>query len=212
MADNSSLPTLIFLLLLLSTPPPAESFSYGQWRTLFSVAHSLMKRVANLRASRGDFSGSERARRIAEKLERGLGLGFWRGMWSMGWDYMRNYAWRDMAASSREMLGAVSDLNELLRALNELTRIESGVDKAAWVRNKYQNVLRISESLFRRLLQVFGQSGALREVVLTLQREVVEGGLLKDCLELGSNDLKGLIQVIKDLALQFSSSSDRDDL
>jgi hypothetical protein len=43
--------------------------------------------------------------------------------------------------------------------------------------------------------------------VKTVQREVVEGGLLKDCLELGSNDLKGLLQIFKDLASQFYSNS-----
>lgn len=46
----------------------------------------------------------------------------------------------------------------------------------------------------------------------TVQKEVVEGDLLRDCLELGSNDLKGLIQVLKDMALQYSSSSGRSDL
>lgn len=48
----------------------------------------------------------------------------------------------------------------------------------------------------------------------TAQREVVDGGLLRDCLELGSNDLKGLLQIFKELALQFDSTSgdDRRDL
>lgn len=50
--------------------------------------------------------------------------------------------------------------------------------------------------------------GALRDVIETMQREVMEGGLLKDCLELGTNDLKGLVQIFKDLASQFSSASD----
>lgn len=40
-----------------------------------------------------------------------------------------------------------------------------------------------------------------------LQKEVVEGELLRDCLELGSDDLKGLIQIVKDIALQYSSTS-----
>ena len=52
----------------------------------------------------------------------------------------------------------------------------------------------------------FGQ-GALREVVETVKKEVVEGGLLRDCLELGSNDLKGLMQVLNDLLSQLSSAS-----
>ena len=53
---------------------------------------------------------------------------------------------------------------------------------------------------------VWGQ-GPLKEVVETVQREVVEGDLLRDCLELGSNDLKGLVQIVKDLSSQFYSSS-----
>lgn len=53
--------------------------------------------------------------------------------------------------------------------------------------------------------------GALREVVETVQKEVVEGDLIRDCLELGSNDLKGLVQVIKDLASQFYSTPDYND-
>lgn len=48
--------------------------------------------------------------------------------------------------------------------------------------------------------------GAWREVVETVQKEVVDGGLLKDCLELGSGDLKGIVQILKDLALNFYSS------
>lgn len=48
------------------------------------------------------------------------------------------------------------------------------------------------------------------EVVETLQKEVVEGGLIRDCLELGGNDLKGLIQVVKDLLLQFFPVPDKD--
>ena len=49
--------------------------------------------------------------------------------------------------------------------------------------------------------------GPLKKVVETVQREVVEGDLLRDCLELGSNDLKGLVQIVKDLSSQFYSSS-----
>lgn len=49
-----------------------------------------------------------------------------------------------------------------------------------------------------------------------MQREVVDGDLLRDCLEVGSNDLKGLIQIIKDFVLQFyptlQDQDDRSDL
>lgn len=54
--------------------------------------------------------------------------------------------------------------------------------------------------------------GPLREVVETVQREVVEGELLRDCLELGSNDLKGLIQIFKEIALQYSSTPGNNEL
>lgn len=37
--------------------------------------------------------------------------------------------------------------------------------------------------------------------------EIVDGGLLQDCLELGSGDLKGVIQILKDVTLQYTSSS-----
>ncbi|XP_015876289.1 uncharacterized protein LOC107412951 isoform X2 [Ziziphus jujuba] len=193
--------TLLFHLLLLATPPPSQSLSYSQYRSLFSLAHSLMARVANLRAARGDISGANRARVMAEQLERGLGLGFWGYVWSAGWDYTKNYAWRDL--SYTELYGAVSDANELLRWLGELSGARSEAARAAWVSRNYQNVARVSSSLLRKLLKVFRQSGMLRELVETVQREVVDGGLLRDCLELGSNDLKGLIQILRDLGLQY---------
>lgn len=49
--------------------------------------------------------------------------------------------------------------------------------------------------------------GAIREVVEMLQREIVEGNLLKDCLEVGTDDLKGLVQIFKDIALKYAASS-----
>ncbi|XP_058202275.1 uncharacterized protein LOC131316832 [Rhododendron vialii] len=203
---------LLFTLSLLTTPQPSHSLSYTQLQTLHSLALSLTTRVANLRASRGDLAGSDRARLIVRKLESGMGmgLGFWAASWSLGWDYVRNYAWRD--AASFDLLGVVSDANELLSSLNDLSQMESEAQRVDWVMRNYRSALRVSKSLFHRLLKVFSQSGPLRKVVETVQREVVEGDLLRDCLELGSNDLKGLIQVFKDIALQYSSTSGRSDL
>ncbi|KAF3449821.1 hypothetical protein FNV43_RR05900 [Rhamnella rubrinervis] len=203
-APRSSPSLALMILLLIATPPPSQSFSYSEYRRLFSIAHSLMSRVANLRASRGDISGSNRARAMAEKLERGLGMGFWGYMGLAGWDYLKNYAWRDVSYS--ELYGAVSEANELLSWMRELSRAESDAERAVWVGRNYQNVLRVSSSMLRRLLKVFRQSGTLREVVGTVQREVVDGGLLRDCLEIGCNDLKGLIQILKDLGLQYFPS------
>ncbi|XP_068318379.1 uncharacterized protein [Pyrus communis] len=198
--------TLLFLtVLLLTTAQPSQSFSYSQYPTLFSLAHSLMTRVANLREARGDVSGSQRARAVASKLGRGLGMGVWGFTWSAGWDYLRNYAWRDFPYS--EVYGAVADANELLRWLGDLTQRQSDSDRAVWVAQNYQTILKVSKSLLRRLLKVFYHSGTLREMVKAVQREVVEGELLRDCLELGSNDLNGVIQILKDLESQYGSTT-----
>lgn len=152
----ASLPPTLFFLLLLTALPPSLSFSFSQFKTLFSLAHSLMSRVANLRASRGDFAGSQRARNIAQKLERGLGLSFWGSIWSLAWDYTKNYAWRDLPFS--ELYDAVPDMNELLRTFAELSQLESDFARANWVSRNYQSVLRVSNKLLERLLKVFRKS------------------------------------------------------
>ncbi|KAG6642294.1 hypothetical protein I3843_09G128100 [Carya illinoinensis] len=208
-AATSRFLLFFFLLFLTTAPKPSHSLVYSQYRTFVSLAQSLTTRVANLRASRGDFTGSRRAKDIAEQLERGLGLGLWGFTWSVGWDYVKNYAWREV--SYDDLYGAITDANELLRRLGELTRTDSGADSAEWVGRNYQNVLGISSSLLKRLLNVFRQSGTLRKVVETVETEVVDGGFLKDCLEVGTNDLKGLLQIVKDLASQFYSSSSGND-
>ncbi|KAJ8761953.1 hypothetical protein K2173_006555 [Erythroxylum novogranatense] len=206
-------PPFVLLLVVTSVllpaaiqPSAALSFSFSQYKTAVSLSHSLLTRVSNLRAARGDVSGSNRAKLIAQQLERGLGLGFWGFAWSAGWDYLKNYSWREL--DYREAFSAVSDLNELMQLLGELTRAESDTERAAWISRKYSNVLRVSKSVLYRLLKLFRQSGALREVVKTVETEVVEGGLLRDCLELGSNDLKGLLEIVKDMASQSYSNTD----
>ncbi|XP_042939798.1 uncharacterized protein LOC122274976 [Carya illinoinensis] len=287
-AATSRFLLFFFLLFLTTAPKPSHSLVYSQYRTFVSLAQSLTTRVANLRASRGDFTGSRRAKDIAEQLERGLGLGLWGFTWSVGWDYVKNYAWREV--SYDDLYGAITDANELLRRLGELTRTDSGADSAEWVGRNYQNVLGISSSLLKRLLNVFRQSrtwsvgwdyvknyyawrevsyddlygsvkdanellrrlgeltrtdsgadrakwvgrndqnilgisgsrlkmllnvfrqsGTLRKVVETVEREIVDGEFLKDCLEVGTNDLEGLLQIFSDLALQFHSSASGND-
>ncbi|XP_048132575.1 uncharacterized protein LOC115732150 [Rhodamnia argentea] len=202
--------SFFFLLLLATAPSPTHSLSYSQYKTLFSLAHSLAARVANLRASRGDVAGADRARAISQRLRPGrwLGLGFWRSAWSVGWDYARNYAWGWRDLEYREMYGAVPELSELLSLVGDFARAESAADRARWIGRNYGNALRVSKSVFVRLLRVFSKSGPLREVVETMQKEVVDGNFLRDCLELGSNDLKGLIQILKDLTSEYSSSPD----
>lgn len=149
---------LLLFLSLFSTPQRTEALvGIGQWRVIASLSHSLMNRVANVRAERGDLEGANRARKIASKMEGGLGLGF--GFWSVGWDYAKNYAWRSRdVESSNEILRAVSDANELLGLLKELGGVESEKGRAKWVYQNYQRVLDASKSILRRLLVVFARS------------------------------------------------------
>ncbi|PHU26015.1 hypothetical protein BC332_04347 [Capsicum chinense] len=204
----------LLFLLLLSNPLPSSSFSFpfSNYHTLFSLSHSLFSRIANLRESRGDYKGADRARSIARKLENCLGIGFWKVMWNVGWDYARNYAWRD-ATSSFEMFGALSELNEILRGLSEFTSVGSDSERVSWMKRNYDNLFRVSKSLFGRFRKVFRQPGPLKEALETLQKEILEGDLLKDCLELGSADLKGLITIFKDISSKYTSAfSSRADL
>lgn len=53
--------------------------------------------------------------------------------------------------------------------------------------------------------------GPLRELVETLKEEM-EGEFLKDCLEVGSNDLKGLVHILKDLASPYTNVNDHQEL
>ncbi|KAK7306428.1 hypothetical protein VNO77_44367 [Canavalia gladiata] len=196
--SNSTIVFIIaFLLLTASSPSQSLSFSsYFRYRDLLSLSHSLLISVANNRAARGDIAGADRARTIANRLEQGTVLGFWKLVWS-SW----TWSWTGMPLA--ELYGAISDMNEFLRGLTEFTRLESVAERSAWVSENYQNILAVFKSLSRKLLKGFGQSGVVREVVETLQKEVVEGGLIRDCLEVGNKDLKALIQIIKDLLLQF---------
>lgn len=150
--------TLILLVLVVigTAPHPAHSYFFSQYRTLLSLSHSLLTRVANLRAERGDIAGSERVKLISDKLESGLGLGFAKIAWSVGWGYIKNYSWREF--DHRELYSVASDLNELMRSVNELTRVSSEMGKAAWIGRNYGNILGVSKRLSLRLLRVFRQS------------------------------------------------------
>ncbi|KAJ6830940.1 uncharacterized protein M6B38_351615 [Iris pallida] len=76
-----------------------------------------------------------------------------------------------------------------------------------WVIRNYDRVFRLADSLLRSLLKAFSQEGPLREAVLVLQREVVEGELLKDCLEVGACDLDRLFKIARDLFLSEDSGN-----
>ena len=160
MAETSPRITLLYLLYLvvLSPPYPTEVFvSYTQITTILSLSHSLFTRVANLRASRGDFHGARRAQLIADKLEHVSGLRFWSNVWSMGWDYLKNYAWRD-TMSFQDALGFASNIHELLSSLTQFGHLRSDSERAAWIARNYSNFFRISKSIFSRLSSVFSKS------------------------------------------------------
>ncbi|KAK9153183.1 hypothetical protein Sjap_000663 [Stephania japonica] len=196
--------TLTLLLLLMW---PSEGLPYSQIRTLISLSSSLMHRVGNARDARGDVGGAQRARRIAEGMESWGGLGLGGGVWRVGWDYVWNYAWRGGVGGVGELGGVVADVTDLLSLLHDLTQ--------SWSDRGYQRALllsyiriwlslkRFTKSLLKANRKTNSSSGAIREVVMVIKREV-EGDLLKDCIEVGIGDLKGLAQVVKDMALQFS--------
>ncbi|CAL1410457.1 unnamed protein product [Linum trigynum] len=152
----SPLVLLSFLLLLSPANATAAAFSfpssssYSPYKTASSLSHSLLTRVSNLRAARGDVAGAHRANLIAEKLDRGLDLGIWGFAWSIGWDYSRNYAWRNL--KYRELLGAVSDLNSLISVLTGLTSARSNAERAAWAAQNYGNLAKTARSTLRRML------------------------------------------------------------
>ncbi|XP_009101581.1 uncharacterized protein LOC103827784 isoform X2 [Brassica rapa] len=163
--------SVLLLLLTISPPPPifAKAFSFpftsfSQYKTLISTSRSLLLRVANLRASRGDASGSSRVRAMAEEIDRGLGIGFLSRAWSVGWDYVWNYAWRKGGIDYGEVYGTIGDLNELMSIVTEFNRAESNAQKASSVARSYGKALRVSKQLLRRLLRIFGKSVSVRVV------------------------------------------------
>ncbi|TKY71911.1 hypothetical protein E2542_SST00644 [Spatholobus suberectus] len=159
----------VAFILLTAAPSPSQSlsfFTYFRYRNLFSLSRSLLIGVANLRAARGDVAGADRARAIADTLDQGTVFGFLRLLWT--------WSWTDL--SFTDPYGAVSDMNELLRGLTELTRLESAAERSAWVSRNYQSVLTVSKSLASKLLKAFRHSEVMREIEETFQKEVVEGG------------------------------------
>ncbi|EHA8592322.1 hypothetical protein COCNU_contig69425513G000010 [Cocos nucifera] len=191
---------LFLLFLLAQPPPPASGLWLGQLGTLLSLSRTLLTRVANARAARGELAGAARARKIADQL-RLLGGGEGKGIWSLGWDFARNYAWRGRLPTA-EVSGAAS---QLLAALVEFSRIESPAERSRWALRNYRNLLALSDSILQKLLHALSRSGPLKAMVLVIQKEAVEGELIRDCLEVGAADLEGLVRIAR--GVFFSSYS-----
>lgn len=83
-------------------------------------------------------------------------MGLWELTWTLGRDYARKFSLKD--TMSFEMVGAVSELNELVGALSELTQVRSEAERVAWMNRNSCNVIRISKSLSSRLLKAFRES------------------------------------------------------
>ncbi|KAF1890937.1 hypothetical protein Lal_00037508 [Lupinus albus] len=198
---SNPISVFIVFFLIISTIPPCQSFlfsSFFLYQNIFSLSHTLLTGVSKLRASRGDVAGAARARSIANKLKGGPGFGFWRILSSAvrNWKYF----------SVMKLYDIVSDMSNLLKNLNELTRLKSSISDTP----NYEDVLHLLKSLSDKLVKAFGNSGLVRELVEFVQIEVVEGVLLRDCFEVGSSDLKALIQAARNLVMQFFPDSNKD--
>ncbi|XP_047949510.1 uncharacterized protein LOC125195403 [Salvia hispanica] len=194
--------SLLFISLLLLSSNLSHSFFLLNYFSLVSLSHSLISRVASVRSARGDTEGA------ARNFEAG-GLRLYKYAWKVGRDFMKNYAWSDVV---RDLGGVASDLKELLRVLGELIRVRSEPETVAWAGRIYEKALTVSKSLFARLLKIFSRSGPMQDFVVSLQEEVLEGDLLRDCLELGAGDLKSLMQIIKGIASMFFPTAPKDEL
>ncbi|KAH7686312.1 hypothetical protein IHE45_04G097300 [Dioscorea alata] len=204
-AHRLSLP-LLLLLLLSPEPEFVGGIGLGQLGSLFSISHSLMTRVANARAARGDLRGANRARSIATNFR--LIGGGWTSIFSAGWDFARNYAWRDGGGIP---ISEVSrSATELLAAVAEFSRFDSAADRGRWLLRRYPRLFAVSKSLMESLLQVFNRSGPLKEAMVVLQEELVDGELLRDCLEVGAGDLEGLLTIARDLFSSMANSNHRE--
>ncbi|XP_062185983.1 uncharacterized protein LOC133889496 [Phragmites australis] len=193
---------VLVLLLLVSSPPPRASalrIPLRNLTTLVSLSHSLLSRVAATRAARGDAAAAARARRIASLISS-------RGAWGLGWDYLRHYAFSSATGCGLSCAAAAS---RLLAAAAEASRLRSTTDAAQWMRRHYGDVREAAAEILNGLLVAFSEQGPLREVVMDVKWEVEEGGLLKDCLEVGAKDLQGLLVIAKDLLAGASRASSR---
>ena len=200
---------LIAIVLLLVFPPPSRTYALRvplrEVASLLSLSHSLLTRIAVTRADRGDAAAAARARRIASHIS----ILSSRGAWALGWDYLRHYAFSSVTGCGFSCATAAA---RLLAAAAEASRLKSPVDAAQWLRRNYGDLLAAATQLLNGLLSAFSEQGPLREVVLDVKWEVEEGGLLKDCLQVGAKDLEGLLIIAKDLFGASRASSRHSEL
>jgi hypothetical protein len=149
-APRPHLPLLVIVLLVVSSPPQRASALHVPLRqaaTLVSLSHSLLTRVAATRAARGDAAAAARARRIASLLSS-------RGVWGLGWDYLRHYAFSSASGCGLPCAAAAS---RLLAAAAEASRLRSATDAAQWMRRHYGDVRDAAGLLLNGLLDAFSE-------------------------------------------------------
>ncbi|KAJ7514286.1 hypothetical protein O6H91_23G037400 [Diphasiastrum complanatum] len=171
--------------------------AWVDWRNLTSLVQTLLQRVANLRSGRGDLLGSERVREIAQAL--GNSVTWWTRAASVGWDYFIHYYFRESLTRPLDLSRAMHHLRDLLSVFGELAQLRSDTDRLHWISTNYMRVLRNAKALLNELLLEFDSSGALRDCLLAIQREIADGSLIRDSLQLGASDLLGLVKTAIDL-------------
>lgn len=166
-------------------------------RSLSIALQSLFTRLASARVARGDHAGAERARSIANTF--GNSLQWWTGVGTMSWDYITNYFFSQSASRGigvSQVMGHLSDLSSIVQ---ELTQLGSDSERLQWLARNYSRAFAVAKSALGNLLSIFDTDGAIRNCVLAMQREVLEGDLLRDVLRLGPTDLEAIVRMVKDV-------------
>ncbi|KAI5059394.1 hypothetical protein GOP47_0025713 [Adiantum capillus-veneris] len=192
---------LIALIVLSATsctsaPPPPSGLS---WRTAHSLASSLLHRICNHRLAKGDTEGAERIKHMLSSFD--SGLFFWTNMGSIAWDYAVHYSWRSLNPS--QIFDVLRLIGDIQSALTEFAQLRTDMDRLRWISINYSRILQLAKASLQKLLKLFDHPGALRNLVLSLQTEVLTGDILRDAMQLGADDLRSLVQVVKEMVLRY---------
>lgn len=166
-------------------------------RSLSLALQSLFSRLASARLARGDYAGAERARSIANTM--GSGLQWWTGLGTLSWDYITNYFFSQSASRGVGFAQAMGHLSDLSSIVQELTQLRSDGERLQWLARNYSRAFAVAKSTLGNLLSIFDTDGAIRRCVLAIQREVLEGDLLRDVLRLGPQDVESVVRMAKDV-------------
>jgi len=168
--------------------------------TLHSLSialQGLFNRLASTRLARGDAAGAERARNIANTV--GNGVQWWAGLGSVSWEYVTNYVFTQSVSRGMGVQQAMGHLSDLSSIVNEVTQLRSDSDRLQWISRNYSRAFNVAKSAMGNLLTVFDHDGVIRNCVLAIQRELLEGDLLRDVLRIGPNDLEGIVRMLRDV-------------